>query len=46
MTGNRVVDGGAGAQVAGFESQLKVQDLNARYVEAILAKHGFAPATQ
>ena len=35
MTGYRVVDGGAGHQVAGIESQLRVQDLNARYVEAI-----------
>jgi 3-phenylpropionate/cinnamic acid dioxygenase small subunit len=35
MTGYRAVDGGAGHQVAGIESQLRVQDLNARYVEAI-----------
>src|SRR3977135_1373761 len=35
MTGYRVVDSGAGPQVAGIESQLEVQDLNARYVEAI-----------
>ena len=35
MTGYRVVDGGAGPQAVGIESQLKVQDLNARYVEAI-----------
>src|SRR3982074_56437 len=35
MTGYRVVDSGAGPQVAGIESQLKVQDFNARYVEAI-----------
>ena len=35
MTGYRVMDGGAGPQAVGIESQLKVQDLNARYVEAI-----------